>query len=82
MKNTETNQVGLGASLKNMENHMEQLAKSLKENLPKSFPSDTEKNPKQCMVVTLRSGKKLDDPKKNEKLKSKWSIKIWKLKKK
>ena len=24
-----------------------------------SFPSDTKKNPKDCMAVTLRSGKKL-----------------------
>ena len=56
-----------GASLKNLENHMGQLAQSLRENLPKSFPSDTEKNPKQCMVVTLRSGKELDEPKKDDK---------------
>ena len=32
------------------------VAISLKENPPKSFPSNTEKNPKQCMVVTVRSG--------------------------
>ena len=44
---------------------MGQLAQSLRENLPKSFPSDTEKNLKQCMVVTLRSGKELEEPKKN-----------------
>ena len=41
MKNMETNQVGLGASLKNLETHMGQLAQSLRENPPKSFPSDT-----------------------------------------
>ena len=46
---------------------MGQLAQSLIENPPKSFPSDTEKNPKQCMVVTLRSEKELDEPKKNKK---------------
>ena len=46
---------------------MGQLAQSLRENLPKSFPSDTDKNPKQCMVVTLRSGKELDEPKKDDK---------------
>ena len=39
----------------------------MRENPPKSFPSDTEKKPKQCMVVTLRSGKELDEPKKVEK---------------
>ena len=30
----------------------------------KSFLSDIEKNPKQCMAVTLRNGKDLDEPKK------------------
>ena len=46
---------------------MGQLTQSLRENPPKSFPSDTEKNLKQCMVVNLRSGKELDQPKKDEK---------------
>ena len=67
MKNMETNQVGLGASLKNLENQMGQLAQSLRENPPKFFSSDTEKNPKQCMAVTLINGKELDEPKNNEK---------------
>ena len=66
----EMNQVGLGASLKSQETHMGQLAQSLRENPPKSFPSDIEKNPKQCMAVTLRSGKELDGPKKDEKTKN------------
>ena len=26
-----------------------------------SFPSDTRKNPKDCMAVTLRSGRELDE---------------------
>ena len=67
MKNMETNQVGLGESLKNLETHMVQLAQSLRENMLNSFPSNTEKNPKQCMVITLRSGKEMDEPKKTEK---------------
>ena len=46
---------------------MGQLPQSLRENPPKSFPSNIEKNPKQCMAITLRSGKKLDEPKKKEK---------------
>ena len=33
---------------------------------PKYFLNDIEKSPKQCMVVTLRSGKELDEPKKIE----------------
>ena len=49
MKNMETNQANLGASLKNMKTQMGQLAKSMREQPPKSFPSDTETNPKQCM---------------------------------
>ena len=64
MKNMETNQVNFGASLKNLETYMGQLAQSLRENPLKSFPSDIEKNPKQCMAVTLRSEKELDEPKK------------------
>ena len=68
IKNMETNQVGLGASLKNLETRMGQLAQSLRKNPPKSFSSDIEKNSKQCMVVTLRSGKDLDEPKKDEKI--------------
>ena len=67
IKNMETNQVGLRASLKNLETQMGQLAQSLRENQPKSFPSDIKKNPKHCMVVTLRSGKELDEPMKDEK---------------
>ena len=63
MKNSETNQANLGASLKNVETQMGQLD----QNPPKSFPSDIERNPKQCMAVTLRSGKELDEPKKVEK---------------
>ena len=62
MKNMETNQANLRASLKNLEMQMDQLAQSVREQPPKSFPSDTETNPKQCMVVTLRSGKELNEP--------------------
>ena len=63
IKNMEMNQVGLGSSLKNIETQMGQLAQSLRENPPKSCPRDTEKKPKQCLAVTLRSGKELDEPK-------------------
>ena len=65
MKNIETNQANLGASLKNLETLMGQLAQSVREHPPKSFSSDTKTNPKQCMAVTLRSGKELEEPKKN-----------------
>ena len=62
MKNMETNHANLGASLKNLETQVGQLAQYVREQPPKSFPSDTETNPKQCMAVTLRSGKELNEP--------------------
>ena len=46
MKYMETNQANIGASMKNVETQMGQLAQSIKEQPPKSFPSDTETNSK------------------------------------
>ena len=51
--------------MKNLETQMGQLAQSVREDRPKSFSSDTEKNLKQCMAITLRSGKELEESKKN-----------------
>ena len=45
-------------------NSNETIGSIFERNLLKSFPSDIEKNHKQCMAVTLRSGKELDKPKK------------------
>ena len=42
---------------------MGQLAQSVREQPPKSFPSDIKPNSKKCMVVILRSGKELSEPK-------------------
>ena len=39
---------------------MGQLAQYLREHPSKSFLSDIETNPKQCMDVTLRNGKELE----------------------
>ena len=39
----------------------------MKESPPTSFPSDKEKNPKECKAITLRSGKELGDLKEVEK---------------
>ena len=36
-----------------------------------AFHSDTKKNPKDCMVVTLRSGRELESRKEEEKKKTK-----------
>ena len=48
------------ASLKNLEMQVGQLALTLQSQRKDAFPSDTKKNPKDCMVVHLRSGKELE----------------------
>ena len=55
--NLETTQVNMGASLKNLETQTGQLAQSMKASLSKSFPSNTENNPKEFMAIALRNGK-------------------------
>ena len=50
-----------------METQVGQLALSLKKQSKDTFPSDTQKNPKDCLVVTLRSGNELQERKKKEK---------------
>ena len=65
---------------------MRQLALAMQNQSKDSFPSDTKKNPKDCMAITLRSGrefgnKKIDERgrlrKKNKyqkKKKSSWAV--------
>ena len=54
-------QANTNTSLKNLESQVRQLALAM-QNQPKDvFPCDTRKNPKDCMVVTLRSGRELED---------------------
>ena len=48
------------ASLKNLETQVGQLALTLQSQKKYAFPSDTKKNPKDCMAVQLRSGKELE----------------------
>ena len=48
------------ATLKNLETQVGQLALTLQSQKKDAFPSDTEKNPKDCMAVQLRSGKELE----------------------
>ena len=48
------------ASLKNLETQVGQLALTLQSQKKDAFPSDTKKNPKDCMAVQLRSGKELE----------------------
>ena len=40
---------------------MGQLALTMQNQSKDSFPSDIRKNPKDCMVVTLRSGRELEE---------------------
>ena len=46
----------ISASLKNLETQVRQLALNMQTQNKGAFPSDTQKNPKDCMAVQLRSG--------------------------
>ena len=52
-------QANTNASMKNLETRVGQLALNMQNQSRDSFPSDTKKNPKDCMAITLRSGKEL-----------------------
>ena len=54
-------QANTNASLKNLGTQGRQLALGMHNQFRDSFPSDTKKNPKDCMTVTLRSGKELQN---------------------
>ena len=57
--NTIMFQAKTNASMKNLETQVRQLALAMQNQSMESFPNDTKKNPKDCMEVTLRSGKEL-----------------------
>ena len=65
--NTHMFQANTVASLKNLETQVGQLALNMQNQNKGAFPSDTQKNPKDCMVVQLRSGKKVSSSSKKEK---------------
>ena len=58
-ENTNVFQANTNASLKNLETKVGQLSLAMQNQSRDSFPSGTKKNPKDCMSVTLRSGKEL-----------------------
>ena len=58
--NTTMFQANTNTSLKNLETQVGQLALSMQNGSKDSFPSDTSKNPKDCMTITLRSGRELE----------------------
>ena len=66
--NSQIFQKTTNASLKNLETQIGQLALTLLNQMKDAFPSDTKKNPKDCMAVQLISGKELEKEKseKNE----------------
>ena len=56
---TQIFQTNTSASLKNLETQVGQLALNMQTRNKGAFPSDTQKNPKDCMAVQLRSGKEV-----------------------
>ena len=64
--NTTVFQANTNYSLKNLELQIGQLALTMQNQSKDSFPSNTRKNPRDCMVVTLRSGRDLEE-RRNEK---------------
>ena len=63
---TQMFQKNASASLKNLETQVGQLALNMPNQNKGTFPSDTQKNPKDCMAIQLRSGKDLSSNKKTE----------------
>ena len=49
-----------------METQVGQLALNMPNQSKGTFPSDTQKNPKDCMAVQLRSGKEMGNKRKKE----------------
>ncbi|XP_073153724.1 uncharacterized protein [Henckelia pumila] len=71
ISSTETKMHNQDASIKNLENKIEELSKAMASRDPGTLPSDTEKNPKeQVKEIELRSGKKVEtdqqEPQKTE----------------
>ena len=63
---TQMFQKNASASLKNLETQVGQLALNMPNQNKGTFPSDTQKNPKDCMAIQLRSGKDLRSNRKTE----------------
>ena len=63
-------QSNTNASLKNLETQVGQLALTLQNQNKNAFPSDTQKNPKYCMAIQLRSGREMSNRRAEEKEKT------------
>ena len=64
-------QANTNASLKNLETQVGLLALAMQNQSKDAFPSVIRKNPKDCMVVTLRSGRGMESKKEKYKKKTK-----------
>ena len=60
-------QTNIGASLKKLETQVGQLTLNIQNQNKGAFPSDTQKNPKDCMEIQLRSGKEVSSSSRKEK---------------
>ena len=63
-------QSNTSASLKNLETQVGQLALTLQNQNKNAFLNVTQKNPKDCMAVQLRSGKEMSNSRAEEKEKT------------
>ena len=63
---TQMFQKNASASLKNLETQVGQLAQNMPNKSKGTFLSDTQKSPKDCMAIQLRSGKDMSNNKKTE----------------
>ena len=63
-------QANTNASLKNLETQVGQLTLAMQKQSKDAFPSDTKKNPKDRMAMTLRSGREFENRKEDEKMKT------------
>ena len=59
-------QKNTSASLKNLETQVGQLALNMPNQSKGTFPSDTQKNPKYCMAIQLRSRKDVSNNRRKE----------------
>ena len=66
-ENTNVFQANKNASLKNLETQVGKLALAIQNQSKDAFPSDTKNNPKECMAITLKSGRGMKEREENEK---------------
>ena len=58
-ENTTVFKANTNPSFKNMETQVGKSTMDMQNQSKDSFPSDTKKNPKDCIAITLRSGREL-----------------------